>query len=194
MMDLKEALWVLKENDITSSVQMLRRWIRQGKIKATLLSKKEGYIVDPNSLNEFIELKNKEKGNGGVMLLLAKKNEKNENAVPSEIKEMTYDAVAGFTIKKFKCVGSTNTVIEFEDDSDSHKGTFLNGLLKASLETVRVVDTDNGFGLRVYSVHASDEKLKEIISNYYQAILDSRERDFNEAIDFYNQIQENLSK
>lgn len=56
-MDIKEALEILKENQVTDSVQMLRRWIRQGKIKATMESKKTGYIIDPGSLNAFISTK-----------------------------------------------------------------------------------------------------------------------------------------
>ena len=53
-MNIEEALNVLKENQVTDSVQMLRRWIRQGKIKATMVSKKTGYVVDVDSLNTFI--------------------------------------------------------------------------------------------------------------------------------------------
>lgn len=56
-MNIEEALEVLKKNDVTDSVQMLRRWIRQGKIKAEMESKKTGYVVDSNSLNEFIVTK-----------------------------------------------------------------------------------------------------------------------------------------
>lgn len=53
-MDIQEALEILKENQVTDSVQMLRRWIRQGKIKATMESKRTGYVVDVDSLNTFI--------------------------------------------------------------------------------------------------------------------------------------------
>ena len=47
----------LKESNVTNSKQMLRRWIRQGKIEATLQSKKEGYEIDPTSLELFIQEK-----------------------------------------------------------------------------------------------------------------------------------------
>lgn len=56
-MTIHEALDILKDNHITDSIQMLRRWIRQGKIKATMASKKQGYVIDEISLNEFIEKK-----------------------------------------------------------------------------------------------------------------------------------------
>lgn len=56
-MTIQEALAILQDNHITNSVQMLRRWIRQGKIKATLRSRKEGYLIDLTSLNEFVAQK-----------------------------------------------------------------------------------------------------------------------------------------
>ena len=56
-MNIHEALVILEENQVTDSVQMLRRWIRQGKIKATMKSKKTGYIVDRESLHAFISIK-----------------------------------------------------------------------------------------------------------------------------------------
>lgn len=56
-MNIEEALSVLKENEVTDSVQMLRRWIRQDKIKATMESKRTGYVVDVDSLNTFISEK-----------------------------------------------------------------------------------------------------------------------------------------
>lgn len=58
-MNLQEALAILKEKQITDSIQMLRRWIRQGKIEASMVSKKEGYIIEENSLNDFIKEKQK---------------------------------------------------------------------------------------------------------------------------------------
>lgn len=59
-MTIQEALTILQDNHITNSVQMLRRWIRQGKIKATMRSRKEGYLVDLSSLNEFVAQKKAE--------------------------------------------------------------------------------------------------------------------------------------
>lgn len=54
---IQEALKILEEKNITSSIQMLRRWIRQKKIEAVLPSKKEGYQIKEASLNEFIDSK-----------------------------------------------------------------------------------------------------------------------------------------
>lgn len=56
-MNINEAMGLLEENSITSSKQMLRRWIRQGKIKASIQSKKEGYQIDAASLESFIKEK-----------------------------------------------------------------------------------------------------------------------------------------
>lgn len=39
-MNIRQAVKYLEEYEITSSEQVLRRWIRQGKIKATMRSKK----------------------------------------------------------------------------------------------------------------------------------------------------------
>jgi len=54
-MKLNEALELLEKENVTSSNQMLRRWIRQGKIKANLESKRQGYEVDAASLQSFID-------------------------------------------------------------------------------------------------------------------------------------------
>lgn len=53
-MTTAEALLRLEQAGITSSKQMLRRWLRQGKIEAVLLSKKQGYQIDRQSLEAFI--------------------------------------------------------------------------------------------------------------------------------------------
>lgn len=56
-MRVQEALIRLKNEGVTTSVQMLRRWLRQGKIKATMDSKRIGYDIDGASLEQFIFLK-----------------------------------------------------------------------------------------------------------------------------------------
>lgn len=73
------------------------------------------------------------------------------------ITQVTYDK-EGFNVKKFEIINTTDSVIEYEDNSE--KEPFKNGLLKDSLNTVRVVETTNGFGLRVYTIHDSKEKSK----------------------------------
>lgn len=57
MMNTKEALQLLKNTGITNSNQMLLRWIRQGKIAATMTARSEGYEIDQNSLFDFIHEK-----------------------------------------------------------------------------------------------------------------------------------------
>ncbi|PZL77505.1 hypothetical protein CI088_01510 [Enterococcus plantarum] len=105
------------------------------------------------------------------------------------ITQITYDK-EGFQVKKFKILTKTDTVIEFEDNSE--KETVKNGLLKDSLNTVRVVETNNGFGLRVYTIHESKEQSKQRIADYYKAVLTMREADLNEAKQFYSSLQEKM--
>ena len=59
-MTTEEALLLLKLDNITTSPQMLRRWIRQGKIKATMNTRKEGYVIDNQSFYDFLNTKKTE--------------------------------------------------------------------------------------------------------------------------------------
>ncbi|EOH86340.1 hypothetical protein [Enterococcus pallens] len=56
-MNINDAMKLLEKNNVTNSKQMLRRWIRQNKIKAVLKSKKQGYEIDATSLEVFIKEK-----------------------------------------------------------------------------------------------------------------------------------------
>lgn len=56
-MKVEQALEIMKKEGITSSKQMVWRWIKQGKIRATLTSKKQGYEIDAESLQQFISQK-----------------------------------------------------------------------------------------------------------------------------------------
>lgn len=60
-MNLQDALRVLKENEVTESIQVLRRWVREGKIKGNMISRKEGYVIDRDSLYKFVDIKNEER-------------------------------------------------------------------------------------------------------------------------------------
>ena len=53
LMKVDEALDYLKRCQVTSSRQMLLRWIRQGKIQAKMNSKYEGYEINQASLELF---------------------------------------------------------------------------------------------------------------------------------------------
>jgi hypothetical protein len=50
-----EALSYLKKRDVTTNEEVVRRWIRKGKIKATLASKKTGCEVNFESLVAFAD-------------------------------------------------------------------------------------------------------------------------------------------
>lgn len=53
-----EALAILKEYNITHSIQMVTQWLREGKIKAErTLNRKDGYLICEEDLYEFIEEK-----------------------------------------------------------------------------------------------------------------------------------------
>lgn len=105
------------------------------------------------------------------------------------ITQVTYDK-EGFNVKKFEIINITDSAIEYEDNSE--KEPFKNGLLKDSLNTVRVVETTNGFGLRVYTIHDSKEKSKQRIADYYKTVLTMREADLHEAKQFYSKLQEDV--
>ncbi|EPY7705167.1 helix-turn-helix domain-containing protein [Bacillus paranthracis] len=54
--NVNEALEVLKSYDITSSKQMVTRWLREGKIVGEVnVNRKEGWRIHENDLEDFIE-------------------------------------------------------------------------------------------------------------------------------------------
>ena len=58
-MNVKEAFAILKAEGLTSSIQVVRRWIREGKIKATMKGgyHKGGYDIKEEDLEEFMAVK-----------------------------------------------------------------------------------------------------------------------------------------
>ncbi|EDN8351806.1 hypothetical protein GT375_14150 [Listeria monocytogenes] len=55
MLSVVEALEILKKEEITSSIQVLRRWLRAGKIPGAFRNTlKEGWQIPENSLQSFI--------------------------------------------------------------------------------------------------------------------------------------------
>lgn len=54
-MKLEDAFLKLRFVGITDSIQQVRKWVREGKIKATIERKKDGYDIDPESLENFIQ-------------------------------------------------------------------------------------------------------------------------------------------
>lgn len=59
MLTQSEALKRLKEAGVTNSIQVLRKWVREGKIKAQKTEfRKEGYRIDESELERFIKEKN----------------------------------------------------------------------------------------------------------------------------------------
>ncbi|MGO4887085.1 helix-turn-helix domain-containing protein [Anaerobacillus sp. MEB173] len=54
-MNVEQALSKLKEAGVTDSIQTVRRWLREGKIKATRSEfRKAGYLIDHEDLQRFI--------------------------------------------------------------------------------------------------------------------------------------------
>ena len=58
MLTVAEAVKILSKKNITHSEEMVRRWIRKGKIKdAVKFSNKEGWLIPEDSLEEVIAAK-----------------------------------------------------------------------------------------------------------------------------------------
>ena len=56
MLTVEEAFHILQREGITSSIQMVRRWLREGKIKGIRTpNRKEGWHIPKRELNLFIE-------------------------------------------------------------------------------------------------------------------------------------------
>jgi predicted site-specific integrase-resolvase len=56
MLNLREAFIALKMYNITHSEQVLRRWLREGKIKGIRPeNRKEGWLIDHDDLERFIQ-------------------------------------------------------------------------------------------------------------------------------------------
>ncbi|MBC9785957.1 hypothetical protein H1S01_15840 [Heliobacterium chlorum] len=55
MLTVVEAVAILTEAGITNSPEILRRWLRQGKIKGECLHRAAGWKVDETDLHRFIK-------------------------------------------------------------------------------------------------------------------------------------------
>lgn len=54
--DVKSAVEVLRKYYITDSIQMVTKWIREGKIIAYRTeNRKNGWIIEEENLNKFID-------------------------------------------------------------------------------------------------------------------------------------------
>lgn len=64
LLTISEAFEILKEQGITDSIDMVRRWIRQGKLKAMPFNKnrREGYRIAKSELELFVQLRRPELG------------------------------------------------------------------------------------------------------------------------------------
>ena len=66
MMTVEQAFKILEKEEITSSIQVLRRWLRNGNIQgAYIKSRKHGYVIPEKALNEYIESCKAKKKNTG---------------------------------------------------------------------------------------------------------------------------------
>lgn len=62
LLNVKEATQILSKEGITQSEQIVRRWIREGKLKATQMeNRKTGYCIFADDLTEFISKRKPEK-------------------------------------------------------------------------------------------------------------------------------------
>ena len=74
MLTVSEVLTILEKEDLTSSRQVVLRWIRQGDLPAVQESRKTGYQVTQTDLADFIA---------------KKKEPKVQNRPPTTIKQAT---------------------------------------------------------------------------------------------------------
>lgn len=95
MYSVEQALEVLKKENITNSVQMLRRWLRDDKIDGAIQkSRKTGWEIPVESLNQFIELKKNESSKVTSNVnkdSLEYSYQKGYNAALEEIKKRDYE-------------------------------------------------------------------------------------------------------
>ena len=57
MLNVSEVLTILEKEGLTSSRQVVLRWIRQGDLPAVQKTRKEGYQIEQSDLDEFITRK-----------------------------------------------------------------------------------------------------------------------------------------
>ena len=57
MLNVSEVLTILEKEGLTSSRQVVLRWIRQGDLPAVQKTRKEGYQIEQSDLDEFIAKK-----------------------------------------------------------------------------------------------------------------------------------------
>lgn len=97
MYSVEQVLELLKQENITNSVQMLRRWLRDGKIDGAIQkSRKSGWEIPIEGLNNFIELKKEESNNVTSNInkeALADSYQKGYNAALEEIKKRDYELI-----------------------------------------------------------------------------------------------------
>ena len=74
MLNVSEVLTILEKGGLTSSMQVVLRWIRQGDLPAVQKTRKEGYQVAQSDLADFIA---------------KKKEPKVQNRPPTTIKQAT---------------------------------------------------------------------------------------------------------
>ena len=63
MLNVSEVLTILEKEGLTSSRQVVLRWIRQGNLPAVQESRKTGYQVNQTDLDEFIARKKESAAN-----------------------------------------------------------------------------------------------------------------------------------
>lgn len=128
MLTMFEALERLKETGITESIQVLRKWIREGKIKAEKTDfRKEGYRIHEEDLEQFIEERNPlyrevkqlRKENADLKKALSKAESKEQMSNKEQVEESIV-AIKGFgRIQKRKGNHKHTLIIELNYDENS---------------------------------------------------------------------------
>lgn len=96
----------------------------------------------------------------------------------------------GFTTTLLEIIEETDSIVEFKDTDGSL--VFTNGLSTDYLNKVELIDTENGFGLQIYSKSTSENELKSLIADYYKHDVARLKADYEESVKFMSLINDAL--
>jgi len=150
MLTVDEALDKLKQHGITDSGQMVRRWLREGKLKGTRSEyRKEGWRIPTQELDRFIE-------------------EKYPAAKYQREIEQLKARVAELETKNQKLRGQLNNVTQgnIEEGNNNHNNITTGNIKELSREEVKTIWT----GITRDDLDESD-KAPELLEEAYNSLV-----------------------
>lgn len=179
--DVHQALNILKKYYITDSVQMVTRWIRQGKIRGERSdNRKEGYRIHHDDLFEFIE-----EERPGLPSIMAVYEEYQERDVPQEIKmkikkedkpNKCDEPLITFDTEETNHGAKNETLLlEEQLQEKSEEIAKLNESLFESIKEVEILEEDNKF---LYDLcHIYEEENRELKQKFEVLQFDTKEKE-----------------